>query len=350
MAYTARLTAPSTSNKYYYASNPFYQSGYGMPNCTCYAWGRFYEVLGSRPALSLGDAEDWYNHADGYERGQTPKLGAIICWSRGTVGDDSDGAGHVAIVEQILDNGNIVTSNSAWNSTNFYLQTLTPASNYHWNDAYTFQGFIYNPGVKEYKPTPEQVSGNRYLSQAEMEQNALVFYYKMKEYGWTMESIAAMLGNMQKESTINPGIWQNLDEGNTSLGYGLVQWTPATKYLDWCDGYGYPPDDMYSAMARLEYELANGLQWISTDSYPMSFSEFKNSTDDPYLLAIAFLLNYERPAEKYQPERSENAVAWYEFLQENAGELEPDEPEPEPVKKKKGLSLLLLILASKKVR
>ena len=350
MSFTPRLTAPSTSNKCYYAGNPYYQSGYGLPNCTCYAWGRFYEILGEQPTLSLRDAENWYSHDDGYERGDSPQLGAVICWRRGAVGDDSDGAGHVAIVEQINDDGSILTSNSAYQGTKFYLQTLTPESGYNWNDLYTFQGFIYNPAVKEDKPLPEPISANRYLSQSEMENNALYFYYKMSENGWTMESIAAMLGNMQKESTINAGIWQNLDEGNTSLGYGLVQWTPATKYLNWCSERGLEPSDMDSAMQRLDWELANGVQWISTDSYPQSFEEFKHSTDDPYILAISFLLNYERPAEKYQPERSENAVAWYEFLQENAGSIEPDEPEPEPAKKKKGMSLLLMILATKRVK
>lgn len=350
MAYNARLTAPSTSNKYYYASNPFYQSGYGMPNCTCYAWGRFYEVLGIRPDLSLGDAENWYTYNDGYERGQVPKLGAVICWSRGNVGDDSDGAGHVAIVEQILDNGNIVTSNSAWNSTNFYLQTLTPASGYSWNENYKFQGFIYNPAVKEYAELPEVISANRYLTQAEMEQNALYFYYKMQAKGWTLNAIAGMLGNMQVESTINPGIWQSLDEGNTAGGYGLTQWTPATKYIDWCDARGLEPSEMDSAIARLEYELENGLQFYPTDEYPLTFADYKTSYDTPENLAQAFLLNYERPANQDQPERSEYAAEWYMWLLMNAGELEPDEPEPEPVKKKKGLSLLLLILATKKVK
>ena len=96
--FVKRTTAPDESNSYYYANNPFYQSGYGLPNCTCYAWGRFYELSGTRPALSLGDAENWFGYSDGYARGQIPKLGAVICWRRGAVGDDSDGAGHVAIV------------------------------------------------------------------------------------------------------------------------------------------------------------------------------------------------------------------------------------------------------------
>lgn len=142
--FVARTTAPETSNRYYYADNIFYTSGYGLPNCTCYAWGRFYELSGTRPKLSTGNAENWWAYNDGYARGSTPKLGAVICWRRGQAGNESDGAGHVAIVEKINSNGTIVTSNSAYNSTLFYQQTLSPP-NYSFSTAYTFQGFIYNP-------------------------------------------------------------------------------------------------------------------------------------------------------------------------------------------------------------
>lgn len=345
MAFTPRLTAPSTSNKCYYASNPFYQSGYGMPNCTCYAWGRFYELLGSKPALSLGDAENWYNHSDGYKRGSSPKLGAVICWRRGAAGDDSDGAGHVAIVEKINDDGSIVTSNSAWQSTNFYLQTLTPENGYTWNELYTFQGFIYNPAVSEV------IGGNRYLTQSEMENNALYIYRKLSAAGWTLNAISGMLGNMQVESTINPAIWQSLNEGNTAGGYGLVQWTPATKYFEWCDAHGLAYGSMDSALQRIEYERENNLQYYETDSYPLSFTEFKTSTESPEYLAQAFLLNYERPANQDQPERSTYARAWYEFLTDNGGEVDPDTPDRPPmVKPRKNMSLLLMILASKRVK
>ena len=358
LSYTPRLSAPGTDNAYYYANNPFYQSGYGMPNCTCYAWGRFYEIMGSKPKLSLGDAENWWGYADGYQRGQTPKLGAVICWRRGAVGDDSDGAGHVAIVEQINDDGSIVTSNSAWNSTNFYLQTLQPGSNYTWNDNYTFQGFIYNPAVSDsggYE-VPEPISANRYLSESEMKQNALYIYDKLSRKGWTLNAIAGMLGNMETESTINPGIWQNLDAGNTSLGYGLVQWTPATKYIDWCNERGLEPSDMDSALARIEWELENGEQYYETDAYPLSFAEFKKSTEDAYYLAMAFLLNYERPQNQNQPARGEQAEDWYAYLLEVTGGQIPDEPDnpdnppyyPGTPRKRKSMGLLLMLLASKR--
>lgn len=146
MASKARLSAPSASNKYWYKLNPFYQSGYGLPNCTCYAWGRFYEILGSRPKLSLSNAENWYGYKDGYKRGKTPKLGAVICWRAGKVGVGSDGAGHVGIVEQITSK-KIVVSMSAWGGTRFYTQTFT-IGKYNYN-GFVFQGFIYNPAVKE---------------------------------------------------------------------------------------------------------------------------------------------------------------------------------------------------------
>lgn len=156
MAYTPRLNDTGIRNDYkWYSANPFYQSGYGLPNCTCYAWGRFWEIsdpLGTRqhrPTLSLGNGKEWWAYtADGYERGQTPQLGAVLCFSPSA---GSSRVGHVAVVEQIFAD-HIVTSNSDWGGRFFYLETLYPDTNgkYH-HDVYTSQGFIYNPFVT---PTP----------------------------------------------------------------------------------------------------------------------------------------------------------------------------------------------------
>lgn len=137
--YTPRLTAPDRSNPYYYSdNNPFFASGYGMPNCTAYAWGRAYEILGSPPALPTSDARKWYERTTAYPKGQTPALGAVAVWW-------SDVSGHVAVVEKI-ENGTVTFSNSAWGGTTFYL-TTAPADgsdNYCGNRAgWTFLGFIY---------------------------------------------------------------------------------------------------------------------------------------------------------------------------------------------------------------
>ena len=142
-SYTPRTTAPELSNPYYYSDmNIFHFAGYGMPNCTCYAWGRFYEITGVEPNLSRGDAERWWGYNDGYSRGNVPKLGAVACWAKGGPATDTDGSGHVAIVEEIKNDGTIVTSNSAYNGELFYMETISPPYNVN---GYTFQGFIYPP-------------------------------------------------------------------------------------------------------------------------------------------------------------------------------------------------------------
>lgn len=148
--FTPRLKAPDKTDRNYYSKdNIFYASGYGMPNCTAYACGRLMEILGKKVKDLLGNAEDWFAAAKkaGYKTGNTPKLGAIVCFKAGKVKDNSDGAGHVAVVEEIKPNGDIVTSNSAWKGTEFYLKTLTKASGYQYAESRQFQGFIY-PGIE----------------------------------------------------------------------------------------------------------------------------------------------------------------------------------------------------------
>lgn len=144
--YTPRLTAPAKTDKNYYSDkNIFYACGYGMPNCTAYAWGRLLELTGKSYDKLCGNAEDWWGVAEkaGLKKGKTPKLGAIVCWKAGKVKDGSDGAGHVGVVEQIKSNGDIVVSNSAWKGTEFYLMTVTKASGYVYDSSRQLQGFIY---------------------------------------------------------------------------------------------------------------------------------------------------------------------------------------------------------------
>ena len=96
--------------------------------------------------LCIGDAKSYWGKKDGYQRGQTPKLGAIGCYSGG-----KSGAGHVLFVEEIKPNGDIVTSNSAYKGTRFFLKTLKKSNNYKYSSIHKFQGFIYNP--VEFTPT-----------------------------------------------------------------------------------------------------------------------------------------------------------------------------------------------------
>lgn len=163
-----RLTQPDKSNKYYNTNiNPFVSAGYGIfqnnGNCTAYAYGRFYELIGTKPTLSTGNAENWYGKNDGYKRGSTPKLGAVICWRKGQAGKSSDGAGHVGIVEEIFDNGDITISNSGWKQFIFKTKKITKASGYMTglSSSYKFQGFIYPPiEFEAEKPKNTYTKGN----------------------------------------------------------------------------------------------------------------------------------------------------------------------------------------------
>jgi hypothetical protein len=155
-------------------------------------------------------------------------------------------------------------------------------------------------------------SGNRFLTMDEMKVNAQYIYEYLTAIGWTKNAICGMLGNMQSESTINPAIWQNLDEGNLLGGFGLVQWTPATKYLNWCLENEIEPTQMDSNLQRILYEVINNIQWINP---LMTFAEFTLSTDTPYNLGIMFLTYYERPADPNQPQRGTQAEEWFTFLE-----------------------------------
>ena len=145
--FVSRTETPTNDNKYYKHTSfgglnscilRNKSTGSVLPNCVGYAWGRAYELLESKPKLSRGNAENWYSYNDGYERGQEPKLGAIMCWKgKGSL------AGHVAVVERIYGDGTVTTSNSNYSGTEFYLRNFSKP--YKISSNYEFQGFIYLP-------------------------------------------------------------------------------------------------------------------------------------------------------------------------------------------------------------
>lgn len=169
------------------------------------------------------------------------------------------------------------------------------------------------------------IKGNRYLSIGEMQNNAAIVFSKMTEYGWTPEAISGMLGNMQKESTINPGIYQNLDSDHAQpWGFGIVQFTPYTKWTDWADEKGYHMDDGNGQLEWIQTQVTPRGEWIETSQYPISFTEFQKSKDTPENLAYTFMYNFERPTSLNQPERKEYARYWYDWY--NNDYVPPDNP------------------------
>ena len=64
--------------------------------------------------------------------------------------------------------------------------------------------------------------------------NAKYIYKFFSNKGWTKNAICGMLGNMQGDS----GIIADIEEREGGGGYGLVQWTPKSKLVNWANARG----------------------------------------------------------------------------------------------------------------
>ena len=170
-----------------------------------------------------------------------------------------------------------------------------------------------------------------YFSKSQQENNAIEFYAYFHQKRLTLESICGMLGNITRESTLNPGIKQG---SSTSSGWGLIQWTPATVLTNWCNKYGY---NWYDGTAQCERIIAEGDgtrgasgYWVPTSNYPYSWTEFKSLTDVDEATK-AYLYERERAGVEALELRLQYAKEWYEYL---SGEPTPPIP-PKPTKKVK---------------
>ncbi len=164
MSFTPRLTRPEAGNPYYNTrgSGGYSDAILGKPtdagcnvlsNCVGYAYGRFNEIggYGRMKYLRPVNAENFLAHAGSLAVDQTPSLGACMVWRKGATLSGGDGAGHVAIVEQILSPTRIVTSESGYNcATPFWTKTRDRGDgNWGAGSGYTFLGFIRNPAVTD---------------------------------------------------------------------------------------------------------------------------------------------------------------------------------------------------------
>lgn len=156
------------------------------------------------------------------------------------------------------------------------------------------------------------------LSEAQQQNNVTIITQYLRSIGWTDNAIAATLANMDAESNgLNPAQFQNgYPVGTESGGFGLVQWTPRTKYSDWAGSDWESNFD--KQLLRIKYELDNNLQWQWRPGYTqyISFYDFTRSSDSLDYLTGAFLYYYEGPAD---PEgtiayRRSRAAYWYQYI------------------------------------
>ncbi len=177
------------------------------------------------------------------------------------------------------------------------------------------------------------------LTAEQQEANALYIYQQLTERGWSKQAIAGLLGNIQQESHLNPGVWQV--QNNTRLGYGLVQWDDGADFLNWQEGVvknrpisiaevnQLAVDDPTTLIdMQLEYLIWSSntdthnlaRRWFPTfgygSPYKITYESYINSTADVAELTLVFHASYERSSDNIT--RLYNRIAyaekWYQFL------------------------------------
>lgn len=219
------------------------------------------------------------------------------------------------------------------------------------------------------------------LSMAQMRDNAEFIYdFLHSRYGWTLEAVAGMLGNIQSESTMNPARPQNNAVNNgwfpsgpywpsfdaptpttTWYGYGLFQITPFAAgegstaynpytYGNWAYSHGYTMSHasggtcgmmepqliwlMSGAPEHAYYNSAapskNQAKWYQHRSSPLQAAtpaQYGALTGSPEDCARTFYWNLERSGAMDPGSRPSQARTWYEYLS-GYTPTPPEPPEP----------------------
>lgn len=171
-----RLTRPSY-NKYYQTKSvgglsncivgkPTITGANVLCNCVGYANSRFNEIINDPDLKGIvlnfkyqltTNAENFIESAknQGLKISNKPIQGGIMVWKKGATLGGKDGAGHVAVVEEVYDDGTILTSESGYNAYAFRT-AIRDNTNGRWSQpsGYTFRGCIVNPGVTDPKVVP----------------------------------------------------------------------------------------------------------------------------------------------------------------------------------------------------
>ena len=135
---------------WYYSANPYYQRGYGLPNCTAYVWGRLSEICNSPCTVTRGNAIDWAFRPN-MKKINAPEQGSCIIYSGGITDARGRLCGHIGVVEQVYPDGTIDVSMSSYGGYTWRLYRLSPKDGYYVPETYglTFYGFYMYDGVRE---------------------------------------------------------------------------------------------------------------------------------------------------------------------------------------------------------
>lgn len=163
--------------------------------------------------------------------------------------------------------------------------------------------------------------------------------------GWTEEAAAAVLGNMQHESYLNPAQWEIGYNYSMDRGFGLGQWTPATKISNYCGSTNH--NVMADGAMQMNYLVSTPsqytLDYLNSDGssnyyhetglpYITSMDDFSHSTASIEDLTKIWAICWEKPGSEYYTmsidERIADANYWYTTFHGSPPTPPPTPPEP----------------------
>lgn len=183
---------------------------------------------------------------------------------------------------------------------------------------------------------------------SKQQHNATKVYNWFSALGWSLSAIAGMLGNMQLESWLSPGLIQgthrsslpnsaaNLSDVPNSVmidfynrnsggyGIGLVQWDGYTstnpagqKLVSFAERYNLNWYDGDTQCYRIQREQETNIQFQpgTVDGTYWTWSTYTTTNDTPEHAAHAWRVCYEVAASGTDSTRQANARYWYDYFQ-----------------------------------
>ena len=173
-------------------------------------------------------------------------------------------------------------------------------------------------------------------------ENAYCIYELLYSFGWKLPAISGVLGNSGYEGQYNPLRWYGDNVPNStdssallSRAYGLCQFYPSTKYISDSRAQqmpGFGPNfldvtgNVNDGNAQMTF-IDGYADYMPTQSYNISYADYKVINDTPENCAMIWLYNYERPgqlAPSDENNRKNEARYWYDILIQ----YDPDTPTP----------------------
>lgn len=197
-------------------------------------------------------------------------------------------------------------------------------------------------------PNDHDVGPSSGTPSAYQQTNATNIFNALSALGWTVNAIAAAIGNMQLESYLNPACVyphstypqsiNSLADLDNSIAInvpqteamGLVQWrgygnTPpiGNQIVSYAIRYGYQWYDGEIQMKRLSWEYTDNKKWKTKtiDGVSWTWQTFVSSTQSAEYLANIWMRCYEVTNSRL-PERRSNSAYWYNYFK--------DTPQPTP--------------------